>query len=181
MAKTRQQRWAWALTGSGHFFQETFELIASLPEVDVFMSPAADELLSMYRVRDSLPSQLRIFRDSTASAVPVGRFYENLYHTLVMAPVSSNTVAKCVYGISDSLVSNVFAQAGKCRVECVVFPCDTAEELISAAPKGDVTVYPRAIDLDNVTRLQAFERTRVALSFADLRQLIGQRADELAS
>ena len=30
MAKTQQQRLAWALTGSGHFFQETFAIIASL-------------------------------------------------------------------------------------------------------------------------------------------------------
>ena len=36
-----------------------------------------------------------------------------------MAPTSSNTVAKCVYGISDSLATNIFAQAE--NVEWSVF------------------------------------------------------------
>ena len=31
-------------------------------------------------------------------------FYYGVYHTLVVAPATSNTVAKCVYGISDTLV-----------------------------------------------------------------------------
>ena len=44
-------------------------------------------------------------------------FYHGVYHTLVMAPATSNTIAKCVAGISDNLATNVYAQAGKCRHE----------------------------------------------------------------
>ena len=36
----------------------------------------------------------RLFRDTTASAAPVGQFYYGVYHTLVVAPATSNTVAK---------------------------------------------------------------------------------------
>src|SRR6516165_9346869 len=64
----------------------------------------------MYKSR--LPADLRVFRDTTASAAPVGLFYEGVFHTLVVAPATSNTVAKFVYGISDNLATNVFAQAG---------------------------------------------------------------------
>ena len=85
-----------------------------------------------------------------------------------MAPTSSNTVAKCVLGISDNLATNVFAQSGKCRVECIFFPCDTAKELKTLSPKGYVDVYPRNIDLENVERLKKFERTFVAMNFEDL-------------
>ena len=68
----------------------------------------------------------------------------------------SNTVAKCVLGISDTLATNVFAQAGKCRVPSIVFACDTAPELETMAPHGLVKVYPRRIDLENTEKAEEF-------------------------
>ena len=96
-----------------------------------------------------------MLHDKTASAVPVGGFYYGVYHTVVVAPATSNTVAKCVCGISDTLATNVFAQAGKCRVPAIVFACDTAPELETMAPHGPVKVYPRKIDLENTERLKS--------------------------
>ena len=173
----RKQKWAWVLTGSGHFFDESLAIMKTLDGYDVFVSKAAEEVLRMYRHRDEIFSPgVQVYRDTTASAVPVGQFYKGEYHTLVMAPVSSNTVAKCVYGISDNLATNVFAQAGKCRVPAIVFACDTAPELDTMAPKGMVKVYPRRIDLENVVRLRAFEDTKVVESMADLEKAIAERA-----
>ena len=108
----------------------------------------------MYKKKGKISKEIKIYRDNSASSVSVGKFYKNHYHTLVMAPTSSNTVAKCVYGISDSLASNIFAQAGKCRVFCIFFPCDTAPELKTLAPSGYVDVYPRKVDLENVKKLK---------------------------
>jgi dihydromethanopterin reductase (acceptor) len=175
-----QSRWGWVLTGSGHFFKESIELIRQLEDVDLFVSKAADEVLRMYKQTLSLPKSARIYRDTTASAAPVGRFYYGFYHTLVVAPATSNTVAKCVFGISDTLATNVFAQAGKCRVPIIVFACDTAPELETEAPKGMVKVFPRRIDLENTQRLKAFEATTVAETLSGLVQAIGDRQRELA-
>jgi len=180
--KRKDQRWAWVLTGSGHFFDECLAILRRLDACDVFVSLAAEEVLRMYRHRGEIfPEQTRVFRDTTASAAPVGQFYKGEYHTLVMAPVSSNTVAKCVCGISDNLATNVFAQAGKCRVPALVFACDTAPELESKAPKGMVKVYPRRIDLENVDRLRAFETTTVVESMADLESAIAERQEWLSA
>ena len=137
------------------------------------------EVLRMYGHKDPFPEGTQIFRDTTASAAPVGQFYKGIYHTLIMAPVSSNTVAKCVAGISDSLATNVFAQAGKCRVPCIYFACDTAPELRSMAPKGMVDVYPRHIDLENVERLKAFEATLVVDSVVALEEAIMEREENV--
>ena len=140
-----------------------------IADIDVFVSRAAAEVVRMYRDdMNKLPSTARIFKDTTASAAPVGHFYHGVYHTLVIAPATSNTVAKCVYGISDNLATNVFAQAGKCRVPIIVFACDTAPELDTKAPHGMVKVYPRRIDLENVEKLKAFEGTQVVESLDDL-------------
>jgi flavoprotein len=173
------QRWGWALTGSGHFFVECLAMIRELGEVDLFVSRAAAEVVRMYKSKLDLPPGARIFRDTTASAAPVGRFYEGVYHTLVVAPATSNTVAKCVFGISDNLATNVFAQAGKCRVPAIVFACDTAPEMDTEAPAGMVKVYPRRIDLENTERLKAFEATVVAETLADLRQAVDARRAQL--
>lgn len=167
-------RLAWAITGSGHYLRECMALIRDCEAVDLFLSAAAAEVLTMYGYSiEALRQDMRVFRDTTASSVPVGLFYGGHYHTLVIAPATSNTVAKCAFGISDSLVSNIFAQAGKCRVPSIVFACDTAPELQSEAPREMVTVYPRRIDLDNVERLRGFEDTRVVSDIDQLRRALG--------
>ena len=179
MAKVKTPRWGWALTGSGHFFKACLRMAGELDEVDLFVSRAANEVVRMYRQEFKLPKTARVFRDTTASAAPVGLFYYGVYHTLVVGPATSNTVAKCVFGISDTLVTNVFAQAGKCRVPAIVFACDTAPELETEAPKGMVKVYPRRIDLQNTERLKTFESTTVVETLEQLEQALQQRKREL--
>lgn len=179
LEKLHTPRWAWVLTGSGHFFTESFELIHGLEHCDVFVSKAASEVLRMYRLKLDFPGTMRVLHDKTASAAPVGAFYHGIYHTVVVAPATSNTVAKCVLGISDTLATNVFAQAGKCRVPSIVFACDTAPELETMAPHGPVKVYPRMVDLENTEKLKGFERTKVVESLAGLETAIRERQAEL--
>ena len=166
----KKKRWAWVLTGSGHFFNECISLINELEDVDVFVSKAAEEVLIMYKKKNDLSPKVKIYKDNSASSVSVGKFYKNEYHTLVMAPTSSNTVAKCVYGISDSLATNIFAQAGKCEVVSLVFACDTEPVVITQAPKKLVTLYPREIDLKNFKELKKFKNVIVVDNVKSLKK-----------
>jgi dihydromethanopterin reductase (acceptor) len=164
------------LTGSGHYLKECMDIVGRLPGVDLFLSEAAGEVLKMYGYElAKLREGMKVFRDNTASSVPVTFLYGGDYHTVVIGPASSNTVAKCVAGISDTLATNIYAQAGKCRIPSIVFACDTAPALISEAPGGDVWVYPRPIDLENVDRLAKFEYTSVVLSVEELEAAIEKR------
>lgn len=175
--KSERQRLAWALTGSGHYLKECLEIIGRLEDVDLFLSKAAAEILQQYGYTHHVG---RVFQDKTASAVPVELFYLGVYHTVVIAPTSSNTVAKMVCGISDNLVTNIFAQAGKCRVPTIVFACDTGPELESEAPRQHmVKVYPRRIDLENMEKLKTFEETTVAADMAELEAAIQKRVEWL--
>jgi dihydromethanopterin reductase (acceptor) len=173
--KVKTPRFGWALTGSGHFFKETLALMRTLPDLDVFLSSAAEEVLNMYKQDLGFPEGTRLYKDKTASSAPVGNFYYGVYHTLILGPATSNTVAKCVFGISDNLPTNVFAQAGKCRVPAIVFACDTQPEMDTEAPKGMVKVYPRRIDLENTERLKTFEATTVVETFAELERAVNAR------
>ncbi len=174
-------RFGWALTGSGHFFKESLAIMRTLPDLDLFLSSAAEEVLNMYKQELVLPPGTRVYRDRTASSAPVGNFYYGVYHTLILGPATSNTVAKCVYGISDNLPTNVFAQAGKCRVPAIVFACDTAPEMDTEAPKGMVKVYPRRIDLENTEKLRSFEATTVVETLPELEAAVRTRVEWLKS
>ncbi len=171
------QRLAWAITGSGHYLRESLAILKTLKDVDVFLSKAAAEIIQQYGFQEQLiTTGHRVYQDKTASSVPVELFYHGKYHTLVIAPATSNTIAKMAYGFSDSLVTNLFAQAGKTRVPSIVFACDTAPELESEAPRENVVkVYPRAIDLENVEKLKAFEATTVVADMANLNLAIHNR------
>lgn len=163
---------AWALTGSGHYLQECLAFLLTLDHVDLYLSQAAEEVLKMYGVNiKDLRDRLPVYRDKAASAPPVGLFYKGYYHTLVMAPTTSNTMAKCVLGIADTLVTNLYSQAGKCRVPSIVFPCDVAPEMETTAPGGKVMVYPRPIDLECTDKLRQFAYTTVV---ENVDQLIAQ-------
>ena len=175
------RRFAWAITGSGHYLEESLAIAARLPAVDLYLSAAAEEVLPMYGHRiETLKERYRVFRDRTASAVPVGTLYEEHYHTLVIAPATSNTVVKCALGISDTLPTNMFAQAGKLGIPSLVFACDTEPLVVTKAPHDWVTLRPRRIELDNVDRLRAIDFCRVVASPAELEAALSARLKELA-
>lgn len=167
--KTTSPRLAWAITGSGHYIEECVEFLLTLDCVDLYVSQAGEEVLKMYGISlNDLRDKMPVYRDKSASCPPVGLFYKNYYHTFVLAPATSNTIAKCVLGIADSLVTNLYSQAGKCRVQSIVYPCDIAPEMETTAPSGKVMVYPRKIDLEGTAKLREFAYTEVVESVDSL-------------
>jgi len=160
-------------------------LAQRLPALDLFLSDAGEEVLGIYgmRLEDLRPRfapGFRLVRDKTASAVPVGMLYEDIYHTVVIAPATSNTVAKCVVGISDTLPTNMFAQAGKLGIPGIVFACDTEPVVVTKSPHDWVTLRPRRLELDNVERLRQIEFCQVVASPAELEAALDQRLNELS-
>ncbi len=181
----QNQRLAWAITGSGHYLRESLAVLQTLENVDIFLSKAAAEIIRQYGFQAQLEATgHKVYQDKTASSVPVEGFYAGKYHTLVIAPATSNTVAKMAYGFSDSLVTNLYAQAGKTRVPSIIFACDTVPEtgqnaIESEAPRDNfVQVFPRQIDLDNVQKLASFEYTQIVESIELLQQAVFMRLVE---
>lgn len=172
-------RFAWMITGSGHLLEESLELAGRLPQVDLLVSRAGEEVLEIYGIHlEDLRKRFRVIRDKTASAVPVGMLYDHHYHTVVIAPATSNTVAKCAVGISDSLPTNMLAQAGKLGIPGIVFACDTEPVVVTMGPHGWVKLMPRNIELQNVERLRAIDHVRVASSIEQLRDELDRRLAE---
>jgi flavoprotein len=168
---------AWGLDGAGHLLGECVEVLLGLPSVDLYISRSAEEVLSLYSLKEKIDDAPTLFiippQGLTFSSA--GRFARREYDLLVLAPASSNSVAKFVCGISDSLTTNLFAAAGKSKVDIVVLPTDTAEEIDSFSPSGWVKVFPRRIDLENVSRLASFEGVTVGKTVAELERVLRER------
>ena len=168
------------MTGSGHGLAESLALARRLPRCDLFLSAAGEEVLGIYgHTVERLRADFKVLRDKTASAVPVGALYSGLYHTVVIAPATSNTVAKCALGLSDTLPTNLFAQAGKLGIPGLVFACDTEPVVVTQAPHGWVTLHPRRTELDHVERLRGVDFARVVASPAELEAALALRLTEL--
>ena len=165
---------AWAVTGAGHFLRESVEMIGFLQGaavVDAFLSRAAAEVVGMYGLRSALERAAASVTVEAGYSFPVtSKFSAGKYEALVIAPATGNTAAKCVSGIADSLVSCMFAQAGKSRVPIMVLPTDVSGEIASAAPNGNaVMVYPRRIDLDLTRKLGEMSGVKALSSPDELR------------
>ena len=161
----------WAVTGAGHLIREIFEIADSLGNVDLFLSRAAEEVLRIYKV-DTKSLPYKIFGEDLASSPVCGKFATGHYKALIVAPASSNSVAKFVTGISDTLITNIFAMAGKSHVPIIVFPTDVEPEMESMGPSKPVMVYPRAVDLDNTDKLAGFKGVTVVRSIDELKAAV---------
>ncbi|MDG6222554.1 MAG: dihydromethanopterin reductase (acceptor) [Candidatus Bathyarchaeota archaeon] len=143
---------AWAITGAGHFLNESFDVISKLLEtkkitVTTFLSAAGNQVINMYGLQDKLdqvsPDGYLQEIISESSKDPgfshSGRFILGEYDMLVVSPATGNTIAKIVYGIADSLVTNLVAQAQKAKVPVYVVPTDQKEGYVK-------TTLPYRID-----------------------------------
>jgi dihydromethanopterin reductase (acceptor) len=166
------KRIAWAITGGGHTLEECINTLLNYQRVDVFLSRAAEDILVMYNMdaRISVP-KIRIYQEKKPSTPVVARLFGGTYSVLVIAPATSNSVAKFVHGISDTLVTNLFAQAGKSRIPVIVYPTDLTPVATSVGPHGQsFKVYPRPIDLENTAKLKSFGGVTVVNNCEELEQ-----------
>jgi dihydromethanopterin reductase (acceptor) len=120
----------WCITGAGHFLEKCFDAARMLSvdnRITIAYSAAGYEVCRMYgfldRIEEEFPDRI-LESDQGASAPLVGRLSRKEYDLVVVAPCTANTAAKIVHGIADSLVTNVVAQAGKCKVPVCILPTD---------------------------------------------------------
>jgi len=136
---------AWGITGAGHFLRESCEVFRTLAQkhqITTFVSRAGEEVLHMYGLLDKLGEissgeylQEVFLESQSGSSFPkTGRFLLGKYDALVVSPATSNTVAKIVHGIADSLITNVVAQANKSGAPVYIVPVDLSGSVESPLP-----------------------------------------------
>ncbi|MDD2778176.1 MAG: dihydromethanopterin reductase (acceptor) [Methanocellales archaeon] len=136
---------AWGITGAGHFLRESYEVFKKLAEehkVTILISSAGEEVLQMYGLLDKMTSiscggyleEIFLESEMGRSFSKTGRFLLGRYDSLVISPATSNTVAKIVHGIADSLITNAVALASKGRIPVYIMPVDVSGRIKSEMP-----------------------------------------------
>jgi archaeoflavoprotein AfpA len=164
----KKRKVAWGITGSGDRLPETIDTMKKIREeyqneVDlrVFLSKAGELVLRWYKLHDPLKQnfekvlvELNSNSPFLAGDVEVGKF-----EFLLIAPATSNTVAKIAAGITDTLLCNSAIMALKAFVPVYVMPSDYKEgTLITRLPDGkDLKLRVRKEDAENTRKLSLME------------------------
>lgn len=151
---------AWGITGAGHLLLESVEILENMAhehEITILISKAGEEVLKMYglfkrvkKLTGGYYRELALEKDQESSFPITGRLSMGRYDVLIVSPTTSNTIAKIVYGIADSLITNAVAQAGKGRVKTFIIPVDMESGELQ-------TVLPSKLELDLCQKCQICE------------------------
>jgi archaeoflavoprotein AfpA len=160
-------RIAWGLTGSGDKFRETYEVMRRLKDqygaslvVDVYLSKAAILVAKYYKVTEELKGFDRYYEEQDANTPFLsGMLQSGRYDLLLIAPATSNTVAKIAVGVSDTLLTNAAVQGVKGFINVYIMPVDFHEGIITTTiPSGkEIKLRVRKEDAENVRRLEKME------------------------
>jgi archaeoflavoprotein AfpA len=166
--KTKKRKVAWGITGSGDRLPETVEVIKNLRktyqdtvEIKVYLSKAGEQVAEYYRLVNMLKENFSsIWVEINAnSPFLAGQLQTRKFEFLLIAPATSNTVAKISMGIADSLLSNAAIMSAKALVPVYIMPSDYKEgTTITRLPNGrDMKLRIRKEDVENVRKLESME------------------------
>ena len=170
--KVKKRKVAWAITGAGDKIEEILQTMMDLKsesegkvEIDVFLSKAADTMLKFYHLEEDLHKNFpKVYLElNSNSPFLAGMMQSRKYEFLLIFPASSNTVAKLVNGIADTLVTNAAIMSLKAFVPVWVMPVDYREGVIATKlPNGKETkIRVRKQEAAQVRELEQTEDIRV--------------------
>jgi len=170
--KIKKIKVAWGITGAGDKIAEIIETMKDLKkqsegivEIHVFLSKAAEIMLKFYRLEDDLRQNFAKVTVESNSNSPflAGMMQSHKYEFLLIFPASSNTVAKIVNSISDTLLTNSALMSLKAFVPVWIMPVDFKENVIyTKLPNGkEMKLRVRKEEADQVRKLEATEDVHV--------------------
>ncbi|MFO8020670.1 MAG: archaeoflavoprotein AfpA [Promethearchaeia archaeon] len=180
----------WGITGTGYLLEESIALMKELQEdfdveITVMLSKEGAVVVKWYKQWDDLNAVVpRVKVEKTpnnpflAGPLQIGK-----YDFLIVAPLSANSVAKIVYGIADSLITNCVAQTIKGGVPVYLLPSDQHKEpIITSKPDGGKLVLKiRDIELENVEKLKKMEGITVFSDFEHMKDFLLKEAKDKTS
>jgi archaeoflavoprotein AfpA len=160
----KKRRVAWGITGAGDLIKETFEIMKEVRnsylesvEIEVYLSIAGDQIVRFYKLGGELRKHFKQVQVEIDANTPfiTGRLQMGHFDFLLLAPATSNTVAKMAHGISDTMLTNGAIQALKAFIPVYVMPVDYSEgKVVTVLPNGKkLELRVRKEDAENVRRL----------------------------
>lgn len=177
----------WGITGSGYLLRESIDLMKELQEnydieFTVMLSKEGAVVVKWYKQWEYLNEVIKKVRVEITPNNPflAGPLQLGKYDLFIVCPVSANSVAKIVYGISDTLITNCVAQTIKGGIFVYLFPSDQhLEPIVTSKPDGTPLILKiRDIELENINKLKIMEGINVITDFSNIKEIILKKFKE---
>ena len=168
MTEAKKKKVAWGISGAGDKIAEYIDAMkkiqkeyADTVEIQVFLSKAADLVLKYYRLEDDLKQNFSKVRIELNSNAPFLAAWMQMrkYEFLLIAPATSNTVAKIANGIGDTMLTNATIMSLKAFAPVYVAPTDYKEGTVyTKLPNGkEMKLRVRKEEVDQVKKIASMD------------------------
>ena len=175
----KKKKIAWGITGAGDKIVETVKAMEKIKEeyedlvdIDVFISKSGDQVIKYYEISHEIERNFdKTWVENNAnSPFLAGNIQLGKYEFMLIAPGSSNTVAKIAMRMGDTLISNAAIMGQKANVPLYILPSDYEEgTTITQMPDGkDLKITIRKEDVEHVHKLSKMYDTFIIKEPKDL-------------
>ena len=166
--ESKKRKVAWGITGAGDKIADFIAVMKEIKkeyegtvEIQVFLSKAAETVLKFYRLEDELKQNFAKVTVEVNSNAPFLAAWMQMrkYEFLLIAPATSNTVAKIANSIGDTLLTNATIMSLKAFVPVYIAPTDYEEGVVyTKLPNGkEMKLRVRKEEVEQVKKLQRME------------------------
>ncbi len=170
--KVKKPRVAWGITGAGDKIEAFIEAMIRIKleyeskvEVQVFLSKAAETVLRYYKLEEKLRQNFpKVTVELNANSPFLAAWVQSgKYEFLLIAPATSNTVAKIANGIGDTMLANAAIMGLKAFKQVYIAPTDYKEGVcVTKLPNGkEMRLQVRKEDVELVNKLRAMQDIHV--------------------
>jgi archaeoflavoprotein AfpA len=160
----KRKKIAWGITGSGDKIIETVNIMRKIREkyideydIRIYVSKAGDQVLKYYGLFKELEVEFdRTWVEVNANApFLAGQIQLGQFEFMLIAPTTSNTVAKISLRIGDALIPNAAIMGQKAGIPIYLLPSDFEEGVVvTQLPDGrDLELTIRKEDVEHVEKL----------------------------
>ena len=162
------KRVAWGITGSGDRLLEVIDVMKQIKKqyqdevrITVYLSTAGNQVVNFYHLAKDLKENFDKVRVEANSNIPTlaVQLQSGKIEFLLIAPTTSNTVAKIAMGIADTMLTNAAIMSMKSFVPVYVLPCDYKEgTTVTQLPDGsEMKIRVRTEDVEHTKKLAAMD------------------------
>ena len=180
--KIKKPKVAWGITGAGDKISEIVETMKELKkqsedsiDIDVYISRAAETMLKFYGLFDDIKNNFqKVMVEVNANSPFLAAWMQSgKYKFLLIAPASSNTVAKIANSISDTMLTNAVLMSLKAFQQVYILPTDYKESILyTKLPNGkEMKLRIRKEEADQARKLESMDGMHVLESPHKLKEV----------
>ncbi|XHH10143.1 MAG: archaeoflavoprotein AfpA [Candidatus Bathyarchaeia archaeon] len=177
---------AWGITGGGDKIAEIVKTMiemknqyADMAELHVYVSKNAETMLRFYKQFDLLKQEFSHFSVEMNPNAPflAAMLQSGKYDFFLVAPTTSNTVAKIVNGIGDTLITNSVIMSLKAFGTVYVLPTDYKEGVVpTLLPNGKtINIRVRKEEAEQTRKLEQMDGMHVLENPEKIREVFKER------